>query len=136
MNLCVMIGNLVDEPKLIRTQSGISKCSFRIGVAREYATQDGKRESDFFNVVTWRGSADNCAKYLHKGSKCAVRGSMQNRTYEAQDGSKRYITELVAERVQFFLAPKAGNGNTRGESETYGAPPDGFTEVDDDELPF
>ena len=66
------------------------------------------------NVVAWRTLADNCGKYLKKGSKCSVVGTVQNRSYEAQDGTKRYITEIVAEEVEFLsTAPKKEETNTK-----------------------
>lgn len=128
MNNATLIGNLADDPKLIRTSSGIAKCTFRLATQRRFVNQQsGQREADFHNIVVWRQLAELCGKYLAKGKKCAVRGSIQYRDYDAQDGSKRYITEILAEEVQ-FLSPASQQSNQ--------AENDGFVPIDDDELPF
>lgn len=125
MNKSFIIGRLTKDPQATATQSGISKSGFTVAVDRRYKNQQGEKETDFLNVVAWRGLADLCNRYLHKGSKVAVSGSIQTRNYE-KDGQKRYITEIVADEVE-FLTPK------RGESA-----PEGFVELDDgdEELPF
>jgi single-strand DNA-binding protein len=137
MNDVTLIGNLVDDPKYGTTSGGVSKCTFRLATQREYTNpQTGQREADFHNIVTWRQLADLCAKYLVKGRQCAIKGSIQYRSYDAQDGSKRYITEILADKVKFL-----GGGN-RQQTGGYQAAPGGyaqlgeFVQVDDDELPF
>ena len=99
MNRATLIGNLTRDPDLRMTNGGVSVCTFSIAVQRRFANQQGERPADFFNIVCWRGLADNCGKYLHKGSKVGVHGSIQNRRYEAQDGTKRYVTEIIADEV-------------------------------------
>lgn len=142
MNQVILIGNVANDPETATTQSGINRCTFRIGVQRAYKTQDGQRESDFFTIITWRGLADNCSKFLKKGGKCAVRGSMQNRTYQTQDGSKRYVTEVMADEVQFLGARQdevqnGAGGAQRGQNQAPAfSETNGFTVVDNDELPF
>ena len=142
MNQIILIGNIASDPETATTPSGIARCTFRIGVQRAYKAQDGQRESDFFTVITWRGLAENCAKYLKKGTKCAARGSVQNRTYQAQDGTKRYVTEVMADEVQFLSTRQDGTqpgGKTSGRTQQAQQAPafdGGFTAVDDDELPF
>lgn len=125
MNKAFIIGRLTKDPEVRATQSGISKSNFTVAVDRRYKNQAGEREADFIPVIAWRGLADTCNSYLHKGSKVAIAGSIQTRNYE-KDGQKRYITEIVADEVE-FLTPK------RGESA-----PEGFVELDDsdEELPF
>ena len=81
MNKCILIGNLTRDPELSTTGSGISVCKFSIAVNRTFKNQNGEYETDFLNIVTWRGLADNCSKYLIKGSKVAVCGQIQTRTY-------------------------------------------------------
>ena len=142
MNKVILIGNLVADPELRKTASDISVCTFRIAVQRRFANQQGVREADFFNIVAWRQTAELCARFLTKGRKCAVVGSLQNRSYDAQDGTKRYLTEVVADEVEFI------GGNPNGSQYNPGdvpPPPEpsssytsntGFTQVDDDELPF
>ncbi len=109
MNKAIIIGNLVRDPELSTTSNGTKKCIFTLGVSRNFASADGTRQSDFIPVVVWRAHAENCAKYLKKGSKAAVCGSIQTRSYDANDGSKRYVTEVVAEDVQFL--------NSKGDSQ-------------------
>lgn len=104
MNKCVLIGRLTKEPELRATTSGISVCTFTIAIDR-YAKQGEEKKADFLPIVVWRGLADSCAKYLHKGSMAGVSGSIQTRFYEKNDGTKTYITEIIAEDVQ-FLSPK------------------------------
>jgi single-strand DNA-binding protein len=88
-------------------------CNFTVAVTRRFANQQGEREVDFIPIVVWRGQAENCAKYLRKGSQVAVWGSIQTRTYEAQDKTRRYVTEIVAEEVK-FLSRTAGKGEEPG----------------------
>lgn len=120
MNKVFLIGNLTRDPELSTTNNGVKFCKFTLAVSRSYS-KDGKRETDFLPIVVWRAQADNCARYLKKGSKAAVSGTIQTRSYEANDGSRRYVTEIAADEVQ-FLSTK----NTDGES--------GESEVDFDDL--
>lgn len=100
MNKVYLIGNLTKDVELSETSSGIKVARFTVAVPRKYE----KDTTDFFNIVAWRVLADNCANYLKKGSKCAVVGSLQNRSYEASDGTKRYTTEIVADEVEFLTS--------------------------------
>lgn len=88
MNKVFLIGNLTRDPELSSTTSGISYCRFTLAVSRNFASKDGKRETDFINIRVWRALADNCAKYLKKGSKAAVSGSIQTSSYDGNDGQK------------------------------------------------
>lgn len=134
MNKCILIGNLANDPELMHTQSGKAKCSFRIACQRRYASQNGERIADFISVVCWDKLAENCAKYLAKGRKCAIEGEIQSRSYDAQDGSKRFVTEVVASVVEFIGERQKGAENGAGEATAQAG--DGFTEVSTDELPF
>ena len=143
MNKVILIGNLAADPELRKTASDVSVCTFRLAVQRRFSNQQGVREADFINIVTWRQTADLCARYLTKGRKCAVVGSLQSRTYDAQDGTKRYVTEVVADEVEFLGSPQGGQGQiSAGDNPPPPEPPasysggTGFTQVDDDELPF
>ncbi len=118
MNKCILIGNLTKDPELRSTPNGISVCTFSIGVSRRFSNQNGERETDFFNIVVWRKQAENAAKYLRKGSQVGISGQIQNRSYDAKDGSKRYITEIIAEEVQFL---RSSNSDTQG-SNAYDIP--------------
>ncbi len=144
MNKAILIGNLANDPETRTTQSGIAQCTFRLAVQRRFANQQGVREADFLTIVCWRQTAELCARYLSKGRKVAVEGSIQVRSYDAQDGSKRYVTEIIADNVEFL-----GSRDDAQRSGDYAAPAapvpaphapaaggSGFTEVDDDELPF
>ncbi len=107
MNKCMFVGNVVREPELAETSSGISVCSFTIAVNRPYANADGDRDADFINIVAWRGLGENCAEYLTKGSKVAICGSLQTRSYEDKEGNKRYVSEIVASDVEFIKTNKS-----------------------------
>lgn len=133
MNKVILIGNLASDPELKRTAGDISVCSFRLAVQRRRANPQGVREADFFTITAWRALAENCAKYLAKGKKCAVEGSIITRSWDGQDGVKRYATEIVAEEVE-FLSPKGAEGYADAAESTAA---EGFTEVpQDDDLPF
>lgn len=133
MNKVILIGNLTADPESRTTNSGVAQCNLRIAVQRRFANAQGQRESDFFNVVCWRNTAEFAAKYLSKGRKVAVEGSLQTRSYDAQDGSKRYVTEVIADNVEFCdSAPR-----TATEPMPTNRDSAQFTEVDlEDELPF
>lgn len=137
MNKVILIGNLTRDPELATTNSGVSVCRFAIAVQRRFQNAEGEREADFFNIVVWRAQAENCHKFLKKGSKCAVTGRLQNSSYEANDGSKRYTTEIVADEVEFLGAKPEGTGDVVPKAS---APKKATTELvpidDDDSLPF
>ncbi len=101
MNKVFLIGNLARDPELRNTSTGIPVCTFSLAVSRRFKSANGANETDFLNIVVWRGQAESCAKYLKKGSKAAVSGSIQTRSYEV-DGVKRYATDIVADEVQFL----------------------------------
>ena len=82
MNKVILVGNLTRDPELSETPNGVAVCRFSIAVSRDYASSDGTRETDFFNITVWRGRAENCGKYLKKGNKVAIVGSLQTRSYE------------------------------------------------------
>ena len=134
INRVVLIGNLAADPESRTTQSGVAQCTLRLAVSRRFTDkQTGKRESDFFNVICWRGTAEFAARYLSKGRKIAVEGSLQTRSYDANDGTKRYVTEIIADNVEFC----DGNGSKGAQNgDGSPAPAGNFTEVDDSELPF
>ena len=143
MNKVILIGNLANDPEARTTQSGISQSTFRIAVQRRFANAQGVREADFIPVVAWRQNADFCNRYLTKGRKVAVEGSMQVRSYDAQDGSKRFVTEVIADNVEALgsrdeagAARPRDNGPTPPPAPPAGPASNDFTEVDDDELPF
>lgn len=141
MNKVIIIGNLCDNPEAFTTQSGITRSTFRVAVQRRFANANGVREADFLTVVAWRQTAEFCNKYLLKGRKVAVDGSIQTRSYDAQDGSKRYVTEIIADSVEALggredsrPAEAPATAPQRDEQQRMDAR--GFTEVEDDDLPF
>ena len=144
MNKAILIGNLTRDPETMTTSSGITKCNFTVAVQRRFANAQGVREADFIPVVCWRQTAELCARYLSKGRKVAVEGSIQVRSYDAQDGTKRYVTEVIADNVE-FLGSREDGGSRQGNYAPASPAPaprnaapasSDFTEVDDDELPF
>ena len=147
MNIAIITGNLARDPEYFATSNGVSRCTMTVAVQRRVPNAQGVREADFLTVVAWRQAADYCNKYLHKGSKVAVEGNIQVRSYNAQDGSKRYVTEIIADRVEGLdRRNTAENGpvnvvqqtaqQTKGQQNTQQAGMDDFAEVDDDDLPF
>ena len=131
MNKAILIGNLTKDPEITTTSNGVSVCRFTIAVTRRYANSEGERDTDFMNIVAWRSLAENCHKFIKKGSKVAVIGSIQNRSYDANDGTKRYITEIVAEEVEFLTTRNDNGTEPRKEEEVSKLQP-----IDDDGLPF
>ena len=105
MNKVILIGNLANDPEHTTTQSGISRCAFRLAVQRKYTNAVGTREADFLSIICWRGTADIVKRSLKKGNRVAIEGSIQNRSYDGQDRQRHYVTEIVAESVE-FLTPK------------------------------
>lgn len=140
MNKVEMIGHLASDPTHQYTQSGKAVCQFRLAVQRRFVNAQGVREADFFPVVAWDKVADLAAQYLHKGDRCAVVGHLQTRSYTDKEGAKRYVTEIVAEEIDFLNAKREaqGDGNPSGLTATspYTGEAGGFTQVDDSELPF
>ena len=116
MNKVILMGRLTRDPEMRTTPSGIATTSFSIAVQRNYANAQGDREADFINCIAWRKQAENIAKYCTKGSQVAVDGRIQTRNYDAQDGTKRYVTEVIADNVT-FLGGRSGSG----ESSSYAA---------------
>lgn len=114
LNRVVLVGRLTKDPDLRYTPSGVPVATFTLAVNRSFTNQQGEREADFINVVVWRKPAENVANFLKKGSLAGVDGRIQTRNYEGQDGKKVYVTEVVAESVQ-FLEPRNASQD-RGES--------------------
>lgn len=126
MNSVILIGRLTREPELrFLPGNGKAVATFNIAVDRLFTNSQGERETDFFKIVVWGKQAENCANYLGKGRLVGIQGRIQTRSYETQQGEKRYTTEIVAERVQFLEYKKS-------ESEY-----EGFQPIDsDDTIPF
>ncbi|MGA9172965.1 MAG: single-stranded DNA-binding protein [Thermoactinomyces sp.] len=153
INRVILVGRLTRDPELRYTPSGVAVTRFSIAVNRNYTNQNGEREADFINIVTWRGLAENCANYLKKGSLVGVDGRLQTGKYENQEGRTVYTTDVVADDVR-FLEPKNRSessasgfgGSSFGGGSTYNKSnkpmDDPFADdgqpidISDDDLPF
>ena len=153
MNKVILIGRLTRDPELRYTSSNVATCTFSIAVDRTFTNQNGEREADFINIVVWRKQAENCKNYLTKGSQVAVEGRIQTRNYDDKDGKKVYVTEVVADNVQ-FLGAKGSSASSQSDdsttpydfsadmNQTTDVSNDPFAdfgssiEISDDELPF
>lgn len=139
MNKVIITGRLAKDPEAFTTQSGVSRSTFDVAVQRRFKNPDGKYDVDWLTVVAWRSTADFCNQYLKKGRMVAVEGSIQKRSYDAQDGTKRYVTEIIADSVEGLGSANSDPGPTPPPSRAADNEPEDngeFTEVDDDELPF
>ncbi|PZN09361.1 MULTISPECIES: single-stranded DNA-binding protein [Thermaerobacter] len=138
LNVVVLIGRLVRDPELRYTPSGVAVGGFTLAVDRPFTNQQGEREADFIDVVVWRKLAETCANHLSKGRLVAVRGRLQVRSYETQDGQRRRVAEVVADDVRFLdRAPGADRGTTADtqageELADFGD----VTGLPDDDIPF
>jgi len=131
LNRVILIGRLTKDPELKYTPSGTAVATFTLAVDRMRANANGEREADFIPIVVWQKQAENCANYLGKGSLAAVDGRIQVRNYEAKDGTKRYVTEVVAESVRFL--DKKGDRSGSAPSSTGDM---GGVEFSDEDIPF
>ena len=139
LNKVILIGHLTADPELKTTPNGVSVTSFSIGVTRKYTKQGEQPTTDFINIVAWRTTAEFIAKYFRKGQAIGICGSIQTRSYTAQDGTKRYATEVVADEATFV--EKKASTSDNGAGTAYSAPTEPTTpnweEVSgDEELPF
>ncbi|MBO4318395.1 MAG: single-stranded DNA-binding protein [Mailhella sp.] len=140
MNKVFIVGNLTRDPELRTVRDGISVCSFTVAVNRRIRNAEaGQPEADFFRVTAWRGLGENCSRYLAKGRKVAVTGSVSVSTYTGNDGTTRATLEVTADDVE-FLSPRGEGGEAPAAPRPQAAPAapqsNGFVQVDDDELPF
>jgi single-strand DNA-binding protein len=146
MNRVVLIGRLTKDPEMRYTTNGIAVTMFTLAVNRPFANQEGERQADFINIVTWQKLADLCATYLRKGRQVGVEGRLQTRSYENQEGRKVYVTEVVADRAYFLeKAEETRTGNQQPSHDPF-APGDPFADpfagsgkpinITDDDLPF
>ncbi len=110
MNRSILVGRITKDPELRTTSNGIPTTTFSIAVNRPFSSQGGEREADFITIVAWRKQAENVCKYCNKGSLVGVDGRIQTRNYDAQDGTKRYVTEIIADSVT-FLGSKSDRSN-------------------------
>ena len=139
MNKAILIGRLTRDPELTKTNTDLSVCKFTLAINRNFKDKDGNEQTDFIPIIVWRTQAENCGKYLEKGNQCAVVGSIQTRSYDDKDGNKRYVTEVVADSVE-FLTPKSEKQEAKQEpkqaKQTTLADLTTQTPIDDSQLPF
>ncbi|PIQ92351.1 MAG: single-stranded DNA-binding protein [Parcubacteria group bacterium CG11_big_fil_rev_8_21_14_0_20_39_22] len=153
LNKALIYGNMTRDPELRSLPSGVKVATFGVATNRVYKDQDGnkKEQSDFHNVVVFARQAEIVSQYLKKGSGVFVEGRMQTRSWEGQDGQKKYRTEIVADRVQFGPrgggSPSAGgqdqaqqNNNASGDNQDTGKGDEGIQypdeEINPDDIPF
>ena len=132
MNKAVIVGRLTKSPELRYTQTNIASVAFTIAVNRNYKNANGEYDADFIPVVAWRGLAETLSKHLKKGARVAISGRIQTRSYDGNDGQKRYVTEVIADDATII---DWGSDTGTQDGETTAAPA-GFTPVDDDDVPF
>ncbi len=141
LNKVILIGHMTADPELKQTPSGVSVCSFSIGVSRKYTKAGEQAQSDFINIVAWRTTAEFIARYFRKGSAICICGSLQTRTWTDNNGNKRYVTEVVADEAS-FVERKSDSARTDDYQApaAFGAPiseTPKFEEIaGDDDLPF
>lgn len=146
MNKVILVGRLVKDPEVKTTQSQVAVCSFTIAVDRKFKSASGERQSDFISCVAWRQQAEFLGRYFQKGSRVAIVGNIQSRTYDDPQGKKVYVTEVVVDEVEFVDSKRESGGNAGYEAPKSAAitpPPapavdSGFypTMDDDTTLPF
>ena len=140
MNKVILIGRLTKDPERTTTQNDVKRCGFTLAVDRRFPDKDGNRQADFPTCVAWRQTAEFIAKYFSRGKKIAVVGSLQTRSYDAQDGTKKYVTEVNVDEAE-FVEPK-GQSEQAAESTAVTVYEPGHAEAemkpayDDDELLF
>lgn len=108
MNKTILIGRLTKNPEIRYTSNNVPCCTFTLAVSRDFTNQNGEREADFINIQVWKNQAENCSKYLTKGSLIGLLGRIQTRSYDNEKGEKRYVTEVVADNVKFLDNKKDG----------------------------
>jgi len=135
LNQVVLIGRLTRDPELRYTPgNGVPVASFTLAVDRPFTNQQGEREADFINIVTWRKLAENCANYLQKGSMSAVTGRLQIRSYEDNQGVKRKVAEVVADNVRFL--DRGGRSAEDAKSSEDDGPNVDDINISEDDVPF
>lgn len=125
MNRVDLVGRLTRDPELRHTTSGRAVCQISLAINRTFTNQNGEREADFINVVVWDKQAENVSKYVTKGRLVSVEGRLQSRSYDDKDGKKVYVTEVVANNVQFLSA----GGNTNSQPQVQESNPFDFDSV-------
>ena len=136
MNKVFLIGRLTRDPELRYTESNVPVATFSIAVNRNFTNQAGEREADFINIIAWKKQAENVKNYIKKGSQVAIDGRIQTRSYE-RDGQKHYVTEVVAESIQFLESKQETTANQEDPFSEMGKKvEEDYFRVDENDLPF
>jgi single-strand DNA-binding protein len=136
INKVILIGRITKDPELKYTTSNIAFCQFSLAVNRQFTNADGERETDFINCITWKASAENLAKYVSKGALLGIEGRIEVRSYDDKDGSKKYVTSVVCESVQFLETKKEEvKEKPQAEKNPFKEAPK-EVEIKNDDLPF
>jgi len=117
INKVILVGNLGKDPELRYTPAGVAVATFSLATSERFKGRDGQQQerTEWHNIVAWRGLAEICGKYLHKGRQVYIEGKIQTRSYDDRDGNKRYITEIVADNMQMLgRGEEGGGGGQRG----------------------
>lgn len=133
MNKVILVGNLTKDPEISTTNSGVSVCRFTLAVQRKFRNESGDYDADFLNIIVWRELGELTHKYLSKGRKAGVVGRIQTRSYDAADGTKRYVTEVIAEEVEFL---SSRNSDDSGQQKDNNDDISKLEPIDDNDLPF
>ncbi len=139
MNKVILIGRLTKDPEMRTTISGVNVTRFSVAVNRTYQDQNGERGTDFINCVAWRRQAENIAKYCTKGTQVAIDGRIQTGSYDAQDGTKRYTTDIICDNVTFLGSKNDNNSssyNSFDNNGTFNEPSGAMPTSDISEDPF
>ncbi len=142
MNKVILVGRLARDPELRTTQSGVSVCSFTVACDRRYQKAGEERQADFISCIAWRQQADFICKFFTKGMRIALDGSIQTRSWDDNDGNKRYATEVVVDHAEFAQSKNEGMSSSAQASPANPFPTapsgdiDGFMPVEEEDLPF
>ncbi|WP_053035413.1 single-stranded DNA-binding protein [Staphylococcus haemolyticus] len=141
INRVVLVGRLTKNPEFRTTSNDVNVATFTLAVNRTFTNANGEREADFINVVVFRRQAENVNNYLSKGQLAGVDGRIQSRSYENQEGKRVYVTEVVADSVQFMDSKGSNQQNNqpqqqRGQAPAGNNPFDNGTDIDNSDLPF
>lgn len=146
MNKVYLIGNLTKDPEMRATQLGVSVCNFSIAVGRRFKDSEGNQQTDYFDIVAWRQLGDLCGKYLRKGKKVAITGSIQTHRFTDKNGVTRTGWDIIADEVEFLTPQDTGmqkemehrieERRAIAQEPEYAPADKGFTTVEDEELPF
>jgi len=136
INRVILVGRLTRDPELRYTPSGVANCSFTLAVDRQFKNAQGEKEADFINVVAWRQTAELCAQYLKKASQTGIDGRLQTRSYDNKEGKRVYVTEVVAENVEFLSPSNSENRQQAQKTEDPFANDSKVVNISDDDLPF